>query len=86
MPTARHSSGAISQGLIAERYTSRRRCDRVRKKAAEMGKENGEFPLHFAENRMSTICFYGDSEVVEQLKLMPFVADRHRAGVSCSSV
>lgn len=40
--------------------------------AAEMRREHDEFPLQFAENYVNYFC-YGDSKVIEQLKMMPFI-------------
>ena len=40
--------------------------------AAEMRREHDEFPLQFAEHYVNYFC-YGDSEVIEQLKMMPFI-------------
>lgn len=57
---------------IMERDTTRAALERVRKKAAEMQKEYGEFPLHFAGTHVNYLL-YGDTEVVRQLKMMPFV-------------
>jgi len=41
--------------------------------AGEMLEENGEFPLYFGDTYVNFLR-YGDSEVINQLKVMPFVA------------
>jgi len=40
--------------------------------STEMRKEHDQFELKFAENYVNYFC-YGDSRVIEQLKLMPFI-------------
>ncbi len=46
---------------------------RVREISQEMFDKNGEFPLYFGETNVNYLR-YGDSEVINQLKVMPFVA------------
>ncbi len=46
--------------------------EQLKEIAAEMRREHDEFPLQFAENYVNYFC-YGDSEVIEQLKMMPFI-------------
>jgi signal transduction histidine kinase len=57
---------------IQEHDTAQATVERVKKVAAEMEKEYGEFPLHFAGTHVNYLL-YGDTDVVRQLKLMPFV-------------
>lgn len=40
--------------------------------AAEMVEQNGEFPLFYGDIFVNYFC-YGDSQVIDQLKLMPFI-------------
>jgi len=44
----------------------------VRKVAENMLKTNGEFPLYFGESHVNYLR-YGDSVVINQLKMMPFI-------------
>ncbi len=52
--------------------TSRQILERLKRAADKMVKQNGEFPLRFGESHVSYFC-YGDSEVIRQLTMMPFV-------------
>jgi signal transduction histidine kinase len=45
---------------------------RLKRIAAEMKEQNGEFKLHYGDDFVHYL-YYGDSEVINQLKLMPFV-------------
>ncbi|MDX9856179.1 MAG: HAMP domain-containing sensor histidine kinase [candidate division Zixibacteria bacterium] len=45
---------------------------RLKKIAADMKKQNGEFKLHYGDDFVHHL-YYGDSEVINELKLMPFV-------------
>jgi hypothetical protein len=57
---------------IAEKDTTSATLAKIRDKAVEMEKENGAYPLVFAGTHKNYLL-YGDSEVIRQLKLMPFV-------------
>lgn len=46
--------------------------EKVRKIAREMKEDNGELPLKFGERTISYF-YYGDSHVIRQLRLMPFI-------------
>ncbi|MCK4372693.1 MAG: hypothetical protein KAW61_06070, partial [candidate division Zixibacteria bacterium] len=52
--------------------TSAATLARLKKEAEEMTARNNEFPLHFGETYVNYFC-YGDSDVINQLKWMPFV-------------
>ncbi|MEA3297060.1 MAG: HAMP domain-containing sensor histidine kinase, partial [candidate division Zixibacteria bacterium] len=52
--------------------TSQATVSHLREKADEMMEKNGEFPLYFGETHMNYFC-YGDSDVINQLKMMPFI-------------
>lgn len=57
---------------IADTDTTAAARQKVRQEAEEMLRNNGEFPLYFAETHQNYLL-YGDSEVINQLKAMPFV-------------
>ncbi len=59
-------------GDIEETDTTTATKERLRKEALEMSAENGEFALNIDENHHNYLL-YGDTEVIKQLKLMPFV-------------
>ncbi|MFH1688487.1 MAG: HAMP domain-containing sensor histidine kinase [bacterium] len=44
----------------------------VEKAAAQMLKQNGEFPLYFGDTHVNYFC-YGQPEIITQLRWMPFV-------------
>ncbi len=52
--------------------TTRQSYERLRQISLEMLETNGEFPLYIDENLVNYFC-YGDSEVINQLKWMPFI-------------
>ena len=52
--------------------TGRATIERMRKIAEEMRENNGEFPLYVTETHVNYF-YYGDSEVINRLKMMPFV-------------
>ncbi len=52
--------------------TSAATLARLKKESEEMTARNNEFPLHFGETYVNYFC-YGDSDVINQLKWMPFV-------------
>ncbi len=52
--------------------TSAATLARLKKEAEKMTAQNNEFPLHFGETHVNYFC-YGDSDVINQLKWMPFV-------------
>ncbi|MBD3403714.1 two-component sensor histidine kinase [candidate division GN15 bacterium] len=45
---------------------------RLKEIAIDMKEDNGEFKLHYGEDFVNYL-YYGDSEVISQLKLMPFI-------------
>ncbi|MCX6834711.1 MAG: ATP-binding protein [candidate division Zixibacteria bacterium] len=45
----------------------------LKAEADDMYRHNGEYPLYFGENNVNYLR-YGDSEVINQLRVMPFVA------------
>ncbi|RKX24976.1 MAG: two-component sensor histidine kinase [Candidatus Zixiibacteriota bacterium] len=47
--------------------------ERLREIAQEMYDQNGEFPLYFGDTYVNFLR-YGDSQLINQLKVMPFVA------------
>ena len=53
--------------------TSRAALDKLIDVAEGMYRQNGEYPLYFGETNVNYLR-YGDSEVINQLKVMPFVA------------
>lgn len=57
---------------VAPNDTSQATMEYLKKVAAGMVKDHGEYPLHFGENYVNYFC-YGDPKVVEQLRLMPFI-------------
>jgi signal transduction histidine kinase len=59
-------------GDIEETDTTTATKERLRKEALEMSAENGEFALNIDETHHNYLL-YGDTEVIRQLKLMPFV-------------
>lgn len=52
--------------------TSAAARQKLSKIAQKMIRDNGEFPLYFGETFVNYLC-YGDSDVVSQLRLMPFI-------------
>ena len=57
---------------VTETDTTAAGRERLRKEAKEMFESNGEFPLVFGETHHNYLR-YGDTEVIKQLKMMPFV-------------
>jgi signal transduction histidine kinase len=57
---------------VAEADTTTVGRERIRREAKEMSESNGEFPLVFGETHHNYLL-YGDTEVIKQLKMMPFV-------------
>jgi len=57
---------------ISPSDTSRQALVHLKKVADKMVKQYGEFPLRFGENHINYFC-YGDSEVIRQLTMMPFI-------------
>jgi hypothetical protein len=53
--------------------TSRAALEELRNVAEDMYRQNGEYPLYFGETNVNYLR-YGDSDVINQLKVMPFVA------------
>jgi len=53
--------------------TSRASLERIKKEAEDMSRHNGEYKLYFGENNINYFL-YGDSEIIKQLRVMPFVA------------
>ncbi len=58
---------------IASDDTTRSALERLRGVADEMYSQNGEYPLYFGEDNVNYLR-YGDSELIKQLIVMPFVA------------
>jgi len=52
--------------------TSRATIERMREVAEEMRRRNGEYPLYVTETHVNYF-YYGDSEVINRLKMMPFI-------------
>jgi signal transduction histidine kinase len=52
--------------------TSRAAMVRLREIAADMVATNGEYPLYFGDTYVNYFC-YGDSKIIRQLTLMPFI-------------
>ncbi len=52
--------------------TTRAAREHLKQLSDEMRAENEQFELKFAENYVNYFC-YGDSRVIEQLKMMPFI-------------
>ena len=46
--------------------------EHLKEVADKMVRQNGEFPLRFGESHVNYFC-YGDSEVIRQLTMMPFI-------------
>lgn len=46
--------------------------EKLRKIAADMYGADGEYPLYLSDTYVNYLC-YGDSEIINQLKIMPFV-------------
>jgi len=57
---------------VATGDTSAETLSRLKRVAVEMMEQNGEFPLYFGERKLNYFC-YGDSEAINQLRMMPFV-------------
>ena len=53
--------------------TSRAALEELKDVAEDMYRHNGEYPLYFGETNVNYLR-YGDSEIINQLKVMPFVA------------
>ena len=53
--------------------TTRATFERLRAEADKMYRKNGEYPLYFGETNINYLR-YGDSEIINQLKVMPFIA------------
>ena len=53
--------------------TTRAAFERLREVAEEMHNSNGEYPLYFGETNVNYLR-YGDSELIKQLKVVPFIA------------
>jgi signal transduction histidine kinase len=53
--------------------TSRAALEDLKEVAEDMYRHNGEYPLYFGETNVNYLR-YGDSEVINQLRIMPFVA------------
>jgi signal transduction histidine kinase len=53
--------------------TTRAAFEELREVAASMYRQNGEYPLYFGETNVNYLR-YGDSEIINQLKIMPFIA------------
>ncbi len=52
--------------------TTAKTLARLKRVAAEMMEQNGEFPLYFGETKLNYFC-YGDSDAINRLRMMPFV-------------
>lgn len=57
---------------IAPEDSSEISREQLRQLVASMRETNGEFPLYYGENVVNYF-YYGDSKVIEQLTLMPFI-------------
>jgi signal transduction histidine kinase len=57
---------------IAPTDTSREALAHLKEAADKMFRQHGEFPLQFGEGYVNYFC-YGDSEVIRQLTMMPFI-------------
>ncbi len=53
--------------------TTRAAYEQLKRVAEKMYRENGEYPLYFGETNVNFLR-YGDSEIINQLKVMPFIA------------
>ncbi len=53
--------------------TTQAAFEELREVADKMYRQNGEYPLYFGETNVNYLR-YGDSEVINQLKIMPFIA------------
>jgi hypothetical protein len=58
---------------ISSDDTSRAVLTSLKEVAEDMYRHNSEYPLYFGENNVNYLR-YGDSEVINQLRVMPFVA------------
>jgi len=58
-------------GITAEDTSSKSRL-KLKEIVEEMRIDNGEYPLYFGEGYVNYL-YYGDSRVITQLKLMPFI-------------
>ena len=58
---------------ISSNDTSRAVLEILKEEAGDMYRHNGEYPLYFGETNVNYLR-YGDSEVINQLRVMPFVA------------
>ena len=52
--------------------TTAQALEHLRETAARMTESHGRFPLRFGESHVNYFC-YGDSKVIRQLRLMPFI-------------
>ncbi|MCK4606022.1 MAG: HAMP domain-containing histidine kinase [candidate division Zixibacteria bacterium] len=59
-------------GNVAAGDTTTETLSRLRRVAADMMEQNGEFPLYFGERKLNYFC-YGDSDAINRLRMMPFV-------------
>lgn len=57
---------------IVDDDTTRSSYLEIKKIVEEMNRENGEYPLYFGEGYVNYF-YYGDSEVINELKMMPFI-------------
>lgn len=57
---------------ISPADTSRKALAHLKKVSEKMVRQHGEFPLQFGESHVNYFC-YGDSEVIKQLTMMPFI-------------
>lgn len=53
--------------------TTRAAFAKLKQVSEKMHRQNGEYPLYFGETNVNYLR-YGDSEVINQLKVMPFIA------------
>ncbi|MBN1211824.1 MAG: HAMP domain-containing histidine kinase [candidate division Zixibacteria bacterium] len=57
---------------ISDDDTTRSSYLEIKKKVEAMNRDNGEYPLYFGEGYVNYF-YYGDSEVINRLKMMPFI-------------
>lgn len=58
---------------IPSEDTTQAAFERLREVAETMHSQNGEYPLYFGETNVNYLR-YGDSELIKQLKVVPFIA------------
>jgi len=58
---------------IPSEDTTQAAFEQLREVAEEMYSQNGEYPLYFGETNVNYLR-YGDSELINQLKVVPFIA------------